>query len=378
MGKQSARMYSQGKDHKDIYFQGHYHDKMYKGSQLVWEKLKEGILWEGYKSTGADGFVRYNGRIFLYLDKNGNMYTSTDAVKWTVTQSPYADSLKLNYKYLTTANGVFICGKAFRYYNPHYGDYKTSYQIATSSDGIKWNQINSVNVINTNGTLVKYSIDGEDAFVPRFERILYANGKYFSSSIGAVNSSIAYSSDLINWHKFKIQIGSYEASSIETVLYVNGYYYIGVTAGSDSYVVRTLDLKEYEILFTDVGAKNIWEITKFADGLALHYKNDIYFSGDGIRFEKLISAFPESYPFYDTVRANIYMASSKYVLVNANVREMYEFTEIQKHKYIKFYDIFGFSVSGSEVSVIADNKKIYIFVNDSDTVYSLIGELEEQ
>lgn len=39
MGKQSARLYYQGKDHKDIYFRGKYHGKMYKGGQLLWEKL---------------------------------------------------------------------------------------------------------------------------------------------------------------------------------------------------------------------------------------------------------------------------------------------------------------------------------------------------
>lgn len=39
MGKQSARLYYQGKDHKDIFFQNKYHHKMYKGGDLVWEKL---------------------------------------------------------------------------------------------------------------------------------------------------------------------------------------------------------------------------------------------------------------------------------------------------------------------------------------------------
>lgn len=39
MGKQSARMYYQGKDHKDIYFHYNYHDAMYKGSNLVWKKI---------------------------------------------------------------------------------------------------------------------------------------------------------------------------------------------------------------------------------------------------------------------------------------------------------------------------------------------------
>lgn len=39
MGKQSSRIYFQGKDHKDIYFKGQYHTFMYKGNQLMWEKI---------------------------------------------------------------------------------------------------------------------------------------------------------------------------------------------------------------------------------------------------------------------------------------------------------------------------------------------------
>ena len=48
MGRQSARLYFQGKDHKDIYFNGHYHDQMYLSDgegnvTLVWEKIKEPV-----------------------------------------------------------------------------------------------------------------------------------------------------------------------------------------------------------------------------------------------------------------------------------------------------------------------------------------------
>lgn len=47
MGRQSSRIYMTGSDHKDVYFQGSYHNKMYIGSELVWEKLKgsENIQW---------------------------------------------------------------------------------------------------------------------------------------------------------------------------------------------------------------------------------------------------------------------------------------------------------------------------------------------
>ena len=64
MGKQSARMYFRGKDHKEIYYQGHYHDAMYIGSTLVWEKLKA----EQPSGTPLDGFSAicyYNG--FYYV-----------------------------------------------------------------------------------------------------------------------------------------------------------------------------------------------------------------------------------------------------------------------------------------------------------------------
>lgn len=40
MGAQSSRLYFDGKDHKDIYYQGKYHTAMYKGNQLVWAKTE--------------------------------------------------------------------------------------------------------------------------------------------------------------------------------------------------------------------------------------------------------------------------------------------------------------------------------------------------
>lgn len=44
MGKQSARLYYDGKDHKDIFFRGKYHDAMYLGYELLWHKIRK----EGY------------------------------------------------------------------------------------------------------------------------------------------------------------------------------------------------------------------------------------------------------------------------------------------------------------------------------------------
>ncbi len=39
MGRQSSRIYFQQQDHKGIYFNSHYHDKMYLGDALIWEKF---------------------------------------------------------------------------------------------------------------------------------------------------------------------------------------------------------------------------------------------------------------------------------------------------------------------------------------------------
>lgn len=40
MGTQSSRLYFDGKDHKDIYYQGKYHTAMYKGNTLLWAKTE--------------------------------------------------------------------------------------------------------------------------------------------------------------------------------------------------------------------------------------------------------------------------------------------------------------------------------------------------
>ncbi len=49
MGRQSSRLYFQGKDHKDIYYNGHWHDEMYLSDDegkvaLTWKKLKGKLI----------------------------------------------------------------------------------------------------------------------------------------------------------------------------------------------------------------------------------------------------------------------------------------------------------------------------------------------
>lgn len=48
MGRQSSRLIYKNKDHKDILFQGKYHNAMYLGSQLLWKKIQKIIPYISY------------------------------------------------------------------------------------------------------------------------------------------------------------------------------------------------------------------------------------------------------------------------------------------------------------------------------------------
>lgn len=374
MGRQSSRIYFQGKDHKDIYFQGHYHDRMYIGSQLVWEKIKGGISWVGYENSGTYGFVKYNGTVFLYIDNNGNLYTSNDAVSWNVVSSPYAENYILHSPYLMEGNGKFLCGKKYRYY---YKGYRTGYQLAVSNDGVNWEPINKINVIFSSDSIQEYSTDNTDGKSPYFTRVMYANGKYFTSSYGYTNTGIAYSSNLVDWYRFSIKINSYNVSSIEAVSYIDGYYYLGVSASTSSYVVKTQDFSAYETVFTGTSAKSIWNISKFLSGIIIHYQNDIYYSEDGSSFEKTGTALPESVPSTnDNIRANVFLNSNEYIMVNANSNYINEYADISGYKQILISDIFEYSSATSRISVILNDKRLYVFLNQETKVISLTGTME--
>ena len=106
MGKQSARLYFQGKDHKDIFFKNHYHCAMYKGSNLVWQKIIGDNLFfenhygtgfmencfdykEKYKINGAKYIVMVDGVLFkIGSEKNKNglysLYYSVGGMGWKV------------------------------------------------------------------------------------------------------------------------------------------------------------------------------------------------------------------------------------------------------------------------------------------------------
>lgn len=60
MGKQSARMFFRLKDHKDIYYRGHYHKAMYLGAKCLWYKIDEDF----FSFKVSDTMIDQYGQIF--------------------------------------------------------------------------------------------------------------------------------------------------------------------------------------------------------------------------------------------------------------------------------------------------------------------------
>lgn len=67
--KQTAKIWYQNALHKEIYFDGHYHDAMYKGAELMWKKLPNTPTTEWY------GLVRQ------VVNARGNTYALVDTYK---------------------------------------------------------------------------------------------------------------------------------------------------------------------------------------------------------------------------------------------------------------------------------------------------------
>lgn len=113
MGAQTSRLWFRGSDHKDIYYQGKYHDEMYIGDTLVWKKDKN---MEGFKFSTPRSSI-----IFMIL---GNV-----TINW-------GDGYENSYSYeeLSTVSHGFLAASD-RHVVTIYGDLleiSFSYRIGTS------------------------------------------------------------------------------------------------------------------------------------------------------------------------------------------------------------------------------------------------------
>lgn len=362
MGRQSSRLYFEGKDHKDIYFQGHYHKAMYIGAQKVWEKLTSSLTWKGYESDGNLGYVRYNGKVFLYIDNYGNLHTSEDAINWTITTSPFPYKYRLNNQHLTSGNGLFLCTKYFYYIHEN----EIGRQIAYSADGINWEKIDRIWMVYESGQRVEYDVENKEGFVPYFDNIVYANGKYFSYCYGT-NGGDCYSTDLITWYKLKIRVADVEFIRIKDVVFNNGYYYFSSSYSvTEHMIVRSADLKNFDVVFD---RNRISGISCFLNGIAVLSKihpRYIYFSNNGTDYT--IIAHQTDTDVFDAGNSFMIGFSRTFIYefwTNGPYQNMY---------YLK--DIIEIEGGDYMVSVVVDDKTAYAFVNLENKVYSLIGKLE--
>lgn len=125
MGKQSARMVYQRKDHKDIYFRGKYHDAMYVGSELVWHKIRQ----EGYYV-----FIYVNPSkemvVTIFDENTGNVQKVLEVIK-----NPESDASFVTLMSITDGERIYLSTL---------GDEAL---IAASIDGIHYGNTN-LNVID--------------------------------------------------------------------------------------------------------------------------------------------------------------------------------------------------------------------------------------
>lgn len=93
MRKQSSTIYYRGQTHNEIFFDGHYHDAMYIGNQLVWEKLAgldDMPYSPRYGRMPFGAWAKGKGVVycdqFLYYDFNKQVYPSIYDYKYRLAQ----------------------------------------------------------------------------------------------------------------------------------------------------------------------------------------------------------------------------------------------------------------------------------------------------
>lgn len=126
MGKQSSRMVYDGKDHKDIYFRGKYHDAMYVGYELLWHKIRQEGYYLCIVENGKEGRYEEGLYIIVFDEKTQEFEMILELIY-------RPDSLTENYFGGTrTVDGerIYICGLSW--------------------DDVVWASIDGINYEKTN------------------------------------------------------------------------------------------------------------------------------------------------------------------------------------------------------------------------------------
>lgn len=156
--KQSSVIWWQGNPHKEIYYQGHYHDKMYLGDQLIWEKLEDTgkYKWIPY----IFDFAIYNDEAYIYAvvdqrKRNGELVSAKDWLcKWNKTAGKIEVIKQLDtgydYRLSATQYGIVLLKRQSNTSDD--GDaYLIPYNFTLSTEEIKIEENTIENPINIRG-----------------------------------------------------------------------------------------------------------------------------------------------------------------------------------------------------------------------------------
>lgn len=175
MGRQSSRLIYNGKDHKDIYFQGHYHDAMYVGSQLVWKKIRE----RNWERIGFHTF-KDNGNAYIAYDAQDKLYYfDRDSKEWVLSEVPDVE-ISIG----CAENGLFIANEYINdesMFNPSMHDTE---RIFISRDGKSWQNVGYIKETRyfSNSIVFRFATDGTNIVaLPYFDNCHIHYGTIASS-----------------------------------------------------------------------------------------------------------------------------------------------------------------------------------------------------
>lgn len=380
MGKQSSRMIYRGKDHKDIFFQGHYHDAMYKGTELVWHKIRR----EGYYSI----IVRTKMREMLVLIFNEKTGEFEEIMKIkNNTESP-AYYIPL----LSSADGERI------------------YVSTLGTESLAAASIDGINFGNTNLDYedIYYGFWTGDHYYSNYIWSLYQSGSYYLSKVEVIFKNQVFSVNPKTVHT-GLSVGDrdYEYTNIEVREYNAFLKLVGKNGKFPVHLHRTYyyykDTKKKKFIcvlkYYDVENETIGEITEISqedlDGLYVSpvffvnnkyiffidklLKNNIhktygYYSEDGINYNDF---FMDSFkgagigvlPSYVAFRDGVYYiyTSDKY---NQNdISSIVNLTIDFEHFFEKELP-FEVDIDGNKINV----KKMVYGLNLDDYIYFYNGE----
>lgn len=158
MGMQSSRMIYRGKDHKDIYFQGHYHDAMYLGYELLWHKIRQEGYYVFIVSNGKEGKLQEGIYIITFDEK-----TQEFEIVMEIKDTP--DSFTENFfggSYMVDSERMYIC--------------------SLSWDDTLWASIDGIHYKKTN-LVIKDQIDYRPFFSISYHSYFLKNDNGFSHKV---------------------------------------------------------------------------------------------------------------------------------------------------------------------------------------------------